>query len=270
MRPAAGAQHPRPTAGAQHRRPLIGITTRRKVVASPTGLDLPTSLVSSYYVDSVERGGGVPLLLPVIAAAHAADIVAGLDGLVLSGGGDVDPALYGAEPGPALEDVDRRRDDFEVALVQAAHAARLPVLAICRGIQILNVALGGTLIQDLPTEPVPEGGPARLVHSRRGQDIYALCQPVRIEPDSGLARLLGSDLIKVNSVHHQALRDVAPPLRPVAWAEDGVIEAVEPLDEGWPAMGLQWHPECLVEAGDPVSLRPFEALVRAATARRSG
>lgn len=259
-----------PLAGAQHPNPLIGITTRRKVVASPTGLDLPTSLVSSYYVTSVERAGGVPLMLPITAPEHAAEVVARLDGLVLSGGGDVDPSLYGAPADPAVADVDRGRDDFEIALIHAARAARLPVLAICRGIQILNVALGGTLIQDLPTEPVPEGGPPRLTHSRLGQDIYALCQPVRIEAGSGLAGLLGSDLIKVNSVHHQALRDVAPGLRPVAWAEDGIVEAVETIEDDWPVLGLQWHPECLVEAGDPLSLRPFEALVRDATARRSG
>ena len=159
-------------------------------------------------------------------------------GLVLTGGEDVEPALYGAARHPKLEDTDPVRDAAELALIAAARARRLPILAICRGIQILNVALGGTLFQDLASER-----PGPVTHT--GTDGR---HAVRVEPGSLLERTLGSRAATVNSRHHQAIRDLAPGLRAVAWAEDGLIEGAEPADAGAPWMlAVQWHPEDLTE-----------------------
>jgi putative glutamine amidotransferase len=157
---------------------------------------------------------------------------------VLTGGEDVEPARYGAAPHPKLENTDPDRDAAELALIAAALRRRLPILAICRGIQILNVALGGTLYQDLASErpgPIAHAGDA----TRHG---------VRIEAGSLLERTLGARTATVNSRHHQAIRDVAPRLRAAAWAEDGVIEAAEPADPRAPwTLAVQWHPEDLDE-----------------------
>jgi len=159
-------------------------------------------------------------------------------GLVLSGGEDVEPGRYGAAPHPKLGETDRARDAVEVALVAGAERRGLPILAICRGIQILNVALGGTLYQDLASErpgPVDHADAS----SRHG---------LRVDSGTLLHRTLATAQASVNSRHHQAIRDVAPALHVNAWAEDGVIEGAERKDPGGPwALAVQWHPEDDVE-----------------------
>ena len=171
-------------------------------------------------------------------AVPAAAALAAVRGLVLTGGEDVAPDRYGATPHPRLGDVDPVRDAAELALIAAARSRRLPILAICRGIQILNVALGGTLYQDLDSER-----PSLVSHSDETTQ-----HAVRVAAGSLLERTLGMRSATVNSRHHQAIRDLAPCLKAVAWADDGVIEAAEPADANaaW-MVAVQWHPEDLTE-----------------------
>ncbi|HET9384025.1 MAG TPA: gamma-glutamyl-gamma-aminobutyrate hydrolase family protein [Gemmatimonadales bacterium] len=195
--------------------------------------------LNTAYVRALEGAGLVPLVVPtMLAPERASAALASVRGLVLTGGEDVGPERYGAKPHEKLGPVDRVRDAAELALIAAALERRLPLLAICRGIQILNVALGGTLYQDLDSER-----PGPIAH----QD-EAGSHTVRIESGSRLERTLGTRAATVNSRHHQAIRDLAPGLKAVAWADDGVIEAVEPIDAGAPWMAaVQWHPENLTE-----------------------
>jgi putative glutamine amidotransferase len=189
------------------------------------------------YVTALERGGLVPLILPTsLTPENAGLALQSVSGLVLSGGEDVDPARYGARPHPELGRTDAVRDEVEATLARAALAMRLPVLAICRGMQILNVALGGTLFQDLPSEC---SGPIR--HDAGEHDVT-------VDPLSLLSRTLKARHIRTNSRHHQALRDVAPPLTVVARTADDVVEGVElrQPDGQW-LIGVQWHPEDLTD-----------------------
>lgn len=214
--------------------PVVAVTAPRRLVDGRERVAL-----NSTYVRALDRAGLVPLALPtMLAPDRAVAALGGVRGLVLTGGEDVEPARYGAPPHPKLERTDPARDAAEVALIAAARARRLPILAICRGIQILNVALGGTLYQDLDSER-----PGSVAHAGD-----ASRHAVRVEPGSLLERTLGARSATVNSRHHQAIRDVAPGLRAVAWAEDGVIEAAEPADgsASW-TLAVQWHPEDLTE-----------------------
>ena len=191
------------------------------------------------YVHALMRAGLVPLVVPPVLDADAAcAALYGVRGLVLTGGEDVGPARYGAAPHPRLGETDPARDAVELALIAGAEQRGLPVLAICRGIQILNVALGGTLYQDLGSE---RGGPIDHgdTQSRHG---------LRVDPHTLLHRALDAPPASVNSRHHQAIRDLAPALRATAWAEDGVIEGAERSDRGAPwTVAVQWHPEDDVE-----------------------
>ena len=207
--------------------------------------------LNTAYVRALAGAGLVPLVVPPILAPEAAcSALDQVQGLVLTGGEDVDPARYGAAPHSRLGEVDPLRDALELALIAGARARRLPILAICRGIQIVNVALGGTLYQDLPTER-----PGAIAHSdtrsRHG---------LQIEPGSLMHRTLGAVSATVNSRHHQAIRDLAPPLRASAWSEDGVIEGAELGGAGDPwLLAVQWHPEDEVEGA---LFRGFAAAVR--------
>jgi len=187
------------------------------------------------YVRALTRAGLTPLLVPPVLEPDAA--CAALDrvqGLVLTGGEDVEPSRYRAAPHPKLGETDAARDAVELALIAGAERRRLPVLAICRGIQILNVALGGTLYQDLGSE---RAGP--VDHSDA-----AARHGLRVEPESLLHHTLATVEASVNSRHHQAIRELAPTLRATAWAEDGVIEGVERRDRAAPwTVAVQWHPE---------------------------
>jgi putative glutamine amidotransferase len=195
--------------------------------------------LNTAYVRALERAGLVPLAIPtLIAPDRAVAALQSLRGLVLTGGEDVAPQRYGATPHPRLGRVDPDRDATEVALIAAARKRGLPILAICRGIQILNVALGGTLYQDLDSER-----PSAVHHSDETST-----HRVRVAAGTLLERMLGARGAIVNSRHHQAIRDLAPALKATAWADDGVIEAAEPLDPDAPWMvAVQWHPEDLTE-----------------------
>jgi putative glutamine amidotransferase len=201
------------------------------------------------YVDAVSAAGGLPLVVPAgdgIAVEAAVDLVDRVGAILLSGGGDVSPALYGGGAIPELMEVDPARDDVEAAVLRAALARGKPVLGICRGIQLLVAALGGSLVQDLPTA----GHDGHWNEDRQYEPVHG------IEADTGtLAAAALSGSAKVNSIHHQAVAEVGPHLVATAWSDDGVIEAVEA--DG--VLGVQWHPERLF-ASDARHLKPFEWL----------
>ena len=214
--------------------PRIGITGTTRHYA---GADRST--VNTAYVRSVIASGGIPLVLPpLLGDGYAAEIIEVLDGLVLSGGEDVDPVHYGEEPHPTVKsNIDPLRDAQEMALYRHARERALPVLAICRGIQLVNVALGGSLWQDLPSDK-PDG----LSHNQPdGRD--ARTHPVEVTPGSRLARALGATHFEVNSFHHQSIRQLAPGLVVTALAPDGEIEGVESAPGDPWLLAVQWHPE---------------------------
>ena len=236
--------------------PRIGITG---ITRSVSGAD--RSGVNAAYVRAVLRAGAVPLILPpLIGVAHTAELLGALDGLLLSGGEDVDPAHYGQAPHPDLGAVDPLRDAFELTLFREAFARQMPVLAICRGIQLVNVALGGTLWQDIPSER-----PGAMPHAQgTGRDDRT--HPVELTPGSRLAAAIGATRCDVNSFHHQSIRDLAPGLLVTARSPDGEIEGVESAEpDGW-LLAVQWHPEEFHHHGAAPDHGLFNALVREAAA----
>jgi putative glutamine amidotransferase len=212
--------------------PRVGLTTYREqaswgVWAEPADL-LPTS-----YADAVAAAGGAPLLLPPASTTAAESAVDGLHGLVLSGGADVDPLQYGAPPDERTGPVRPDRDAWELALVAAALRRDLPVLGVCRGMQVLAVALGGTLVQHLPEVVGDESHrPSVGVHGRHD---------VRLAAGSRIAGLLG-ERTEVATYHHQAVDHLPDSVDATGWADDGTVEAFEVRAAGW-AVGVQWHPE---------------------------
>jgi putative glutamine amidotransferase len=211
--------------------------------------------LNSAYITALELAGLVPIVIPPLSSPAAArSIIAAVDALVLTGGEDVDPDLYGQQRNEHSGPANRLRDQTEIALVLAAREARKPVLAICRGPQILNVALGGTLIQDIPS-CVPDAVPHNADDARdeRTHDVI-------IEPGSLIAAAVGGTRISVNSLHHQSILDPAPGLKVTARAPDGIIEGVESETPGWWAMAVQWHPEEMTESPEPWDRGIFRAL----------
>jgi putative glutamine amidotransferase len=209
--------------------------------------DADRASVNAAYVHAVVNAGGVPLILSqLLGPGHVPRALDGCDGLLLSGGEDVDPARYGARPSRALGPVDGARDAFELALFQVARERSLPVLGICRGIQLINVAMGGTLWQDLPSER-----PGPVNHDPGGRRD-GRSHAVRLAPGSRAARAVGAATLVPNSFHHQGIRDLAPGLIASGWADDGLVEAVEtPDDDSW-LLAVQWHPEEMhADAGAP-------------------
>jgi putative glutamine amidotransferase len=194
--------------------------------------------INGAYVRSVVGAGGVPLVLsPLLGPSLAGRALDGMDGLLLTGGEDMHPAWYGQEPSPLLYPPSRERDLFELALFAVARQRDLPILGICRGIQLINVAMGGTLYQDLPSER-----PGAVGHDPGGPRD-ARTHPVRLAPGSRAAHVLGDTTLSVNSFHHQAVARLAEGLIASGWTEDGVIEAVEtPAGAPW-LLAVQWHPE---------------------------
>jgi putative glutamine amidotransferase len=215
--------------------------------------------VNVAYVRSVLAAGGVPIILsPVLGPAYAMRALDGVDGLLLSGGEDIHPAWYGAEPSLHLYPPSRERDLFELALFAAARQRELPILGICRGIQLVNVGLGGTLFQDLPSER-----PGPVAHDPGGSRD-ARSHEVRLQEGSRAARALGRTVLSVNSFHHQAVERLAGGLLASGWSADGLIEAVEsPAEAPW-LVAVQWHPEEMhAEAAAP-ERGLFRALIEAA------
>ncbi len=240
--------------------PVIGVTLseiRRKGDAHDArdGEAAQTEITLSLpYMRAIELAGGLPVALPPLERKNVDELLDHVSGLLLTGGPDLHPSFYGAEPHAELGPTDRTVDGFEIALCSQAYRRGLPILGICRGAQVLNVAREGTLHQHVPDVA------SDLVDHREGETGEAI-HGVRVLPDSGLARATGGGLIDVNSIHHQSIDRLGLELRRVAWAVDGVVEAVEGVEEQF-ALGVQWHPETLLDAPEQLAL--FEHLVEAA------
>jgi len=244
--------------------PVIGITGRPDRSARPP--NLPLFAISQSYVLAVELGGGAPVVVPpYVEETRLRAIFEHLDGLILSGGGDISPVFYGEENGGLLWRVDEQRDRAELALARWALADKLPLLAICRGVQVLNVAAGGTLVQDIPTQL-----PDAVSHSSpvAGRPVPKVVHTVEVTAGSrlvALVALVGAGELGVNSAHHQAVKTVGAGLSVTARAPDGVIEGVEAPDHPF-CVGVQWHPEVMAESY-PEMRRLFEGLAEAARAK---
>ena len=236
--------------------PAIALTATTEVIR-----DVLRTRLNVAYTDAARTASLRPYILPVLQAADADAILEGMDGLILTGGEDVGPARYGERRHPALGDVHETRDEFELALVRAARARGLPTFAICRGVQIANVALGGTLVQDLPSEWT------HALEHESGRGRTERAHIVTLTPGSKLARACGATEISVNSMHHQALARVASGLMATAHAPDGVIEGVEWSGDDWWMLGVQWHPEELVQTEESWDRALFTAFADVARQR---
>jgi putative glutamine amidotransferase len=231
-------------------RPCIGISSNfmHADPARPVFKGMTLQYLEERMALALRRAGAIPLGLPDLKDADGARaVLSRVDGLVLAGGADLSPRSYGEEPLRPEWSGDAIRDAYELRLVEAARERGMPILGVCRGIQLLNVALGGRLYQDIVTQR--EGA---LVH-RDWHEYDALGHELRIEPDSWVSRVYGgATSLRVNSVHHQGLSELAAPLRATAWAPDGIVEAVEMQRSDEWIMGVQWHPEWLEDhGGDP-------------------
>ncbi|HBX69463.1 MAG TPA: hypothetical protein DEH25_08785 [Chloroflexi bacterium] len=229
--------------------PLIGLTTYRTTNEAGN----PILALGENYVRAISQAGGLPILIPLgLPDGQLDGLLARLDGILFSGGGDVAPVIFGMEPVPQVNGVDPDRDRVEIHLIHSAVSEGLPFLGICRGLQVINVALGGTLYTHILDQH-----PQALKH-----DYYPdwkrdhLPHTVRIAPQSRLSAILGVTEPGVNSLHHQGIRDLAPELQPLAWAPDDLIEAIE-LPQHPFGLAVQWHPEWLT------SHAPMRALFRA-------
>ncbi len=231
--------------------PVIGITTSR----TDAGGDSYACLAA--YAQAVAAGGGAPVLLPYgFEERLLRRLFDSLDGLLLAGGGDVDAQSYGARPTSELRGVDPARDHQEILLARWAAREGKPLLGICRGLQVINVALGGTLYQDIHGEC-----PNALDHDQPKTPPGQVDHPVLIEPGTRLGALVGSARLDANSSHHQAVKDLAPDVRLAARAPDGVIEAIELTGHPF-GLAVQWHPERLIDRPEMLAL--FCGLTRAA------
>ena len=232
-------------------KPLIGLTTSRMLNPSGRtafGTNLP-------YAESIAHAGGLPVLLPLNLSNDDLDVLLSrLDGILFTGGYDIDPRQYGAQPHPKVEGIDGDRDRMEMHLVQAVIQISMPFLGICRGCQVINVALGGSLFEDLP-----EQFHGAILHDNHDLPRNYLAHEIKITPDSLLAQILRSMTAQVNSLHHQGVRKLAQGLQVSAIAADGLVEAFELADHPF-GLAVQWHPE---ELSQQESMRRlFQAFVR--------
>lgn len=236
-------------------RPVIGIPAR-SVVDSNNGFRY--SGIPLTYSSNVERAGGAPILIPLqLSQDTLKAIYARIDGLLLAGGVDVHPKEFGEEVLPFCGEIDTARDETELNVTRWALADGRPIFGICRGIQMLNVAAGGSLYQDIPAQIETEQN-----HSYKQGDPYNLrAHPITLEPDSRVAQWLGTSNLQVNSLHHQSVKRIAPGLRVTGRSPDGVVEAIESTDDQF-RVGVQFHPELLED--DERMLKLFEAFVASA------
>ena len=243
-------------------KPVIGITPSAQIDTLAHGT-FRRYLLSAPYVRAVEAAGGIAIILP--PQPDAVDALPRLvDGLLLSGGPDVDPSRYGVDyVHPETYGIDPERDQFEIDLFDAALRANIPVLGICRGIQVINVALGGTLIQDVASE---HPGARDIGHRQHERELEEWQVGHAVTAVSSALPLIANTVLGVNSFHHQAIRDIAPGIEPVARSPDGLIEAVW-MPEAPHVFAVQWHPELMFEHDD-AHLLAFVHLVHLASARR--
>jgi putative glutamine amidotransferase len=237
------------TSGSTHsaKRPIIGIPTQTLQSLGGVSAEIPPSWVMSQrYILTLTNAGAIPWLVPLVDDETLRGIYESLDGVFLPGGADIDPASYGSAPHPLCEKTDKDRDRVELALARWAMEDGKPVLGVCRGMQLMNLAAGGTLYQDLAEQMAgsikhdyfPYGG------SNVRRDYLA--HAVEVAPGSKLAGVFGSGELKVNSMHHQGVRDIGSGLRSVATAPDGLVEGLEGSNGNY-VVGVQWHPEALTD-----------------------
>ncbi|MEZ0395903.1 MAG: gamma-glutamyl-gamma-aminobutyrate hydrolase family protein [Anaerolineales bacterium] len=233
--------------------PLIGLTTYNQ----ENRHGYPIAALMHQYIRAIGEAGGVPVLIPSgLDRRSIQSLTARLDGFLFTGGGDIQVSLYGGRVHPRLTDLDPARDALELELAKSVTEAGKPFLGICRGFQLINVAFGGSLYEDIADQMA--GAIKHAYDSATERTLLA--HEVRIEPTSRLGALLGERRLQVNSLHHQGARDVPPPLRPVAFAPDGLVEALEL--ENYPfGVAVQWHPEWLTD--QPAARRLFRAFVLA-------
>lgn len=231
------------------RRPLIGIST---------DVNPKRTAVNTAYVQSVILSGGIPYMIPVTDNVEVLrQIVSQLDGIVLTGGEDIQPDYYGDTPDDKLEEVSPARDTFDLMVLKMATDRNIPILGICRGLQLMNVAFGGTLYQDLPTQH-----PSAINHRQKESGTIPT-HPVSIIKGSKLAEITGQEMLQVNTFHHQAIWKLAPGFKVTAWAPDSVVEAIEayPVRQ---ILGVQFHPEIFTAAGDTTMRKLFKFLINKA------
>ena len=219
-------------------KPLIGITTNQ----SSNVYGQPTVMLMQSYINAILQAGGVPVLIPSLIAEDGWDaLYARLDGILFSGGGDIALEHFAGDPHPRIDDVDPARDSVELKVLHAAASDGKPFLGICRGCQLINVGLGGTLFTHIPDQL-----PHALDHSYPGNMRTVLVHEVKIEEGTRTAEIYGEPIIKVNSLHHQGLKDIAFSLRVAGRSPDGLVEAIE-LPEHPFGLAVQWHPEWLTD-----------------------
>jgi putative glutamine amidotransferase len=238
------------------RKPVRACTVAVTAGIRPDG-DTSRVRLTAAYVTALENAGLIPLIVPPLANADAASaILDSVAGLVLTGGEDVDPARYGEKRHEKVRSVNPARDATEASLIKEAKERGTPVLAICRGIQILNVALGGTLVQDIPSQC--ETKIAHDEESARDSRTHE----ISVEPGSLIATAVGTEHLTVNSFHHQSVKRVADGMRVTARSPDGIIEGIESTDEDWWVMAVQWHPEEMTDSAEPWDRGLFQSFAR--------
>lgn len=231
------------------KKPLIGI--------APGYSGSMTSTLSRSYTDAVLRAGGIPVILPQVDnPAAAAEMVSRFDGIMLTGGLDLDPAYYGESVMNETVEIDAHRDTIDILYARAAMDAKVPVLAICRGEQLLNVVLGGSLYQDLPTQK-----PGDIAHRQKTDSKYPT-HNINVVEGSKLYQIMGKKTLEVNTLHHQAVKTPSDKVIVTAYSPDGIVEAYEGADKNQWLVAVQFHPEMLVRADDSW-LALFEAFVKA-------
>ncbi|MBR5074816.1 MAG: gamma-glutamyl-gamma-aminobutyrate hydrolase family protein [Bacteroidales bacterium] len=236
----------------------LGVSAQQKpVIGVSCSIDGSTVEAGMTYIVSVRKAGGIPFIIPLTTSeAEIDEYLDKIDGLLMTGGEDVSPLLFGQEPSPFLGTVVPERDTYDLTLIRKAVLKGIPILGICRGIQCLNIAMGGDLIQDIPSE-VPDA----IQHRQTGPRSYG-SHTITIEKGSLMARLLGEKEVAVNSFHHQACGKVASCFKVTAKAPDGIIEAIESPDGKF--FGVQFHPEGFVYSGKKAFLPIFQHLVKMA------
>lgn len=234
--------------GINYLKPIIGISSSLNEHA----LSVPTE-----YIQAITKFGGVPIILPNLEENAIDSIIEILDGLLLSGGGDIDPTLFNEEPHQHLGKITPERDEFEIAIIQKMMRLNKPIFGICRGMQILNIAIGGDMYQDIYMQTQNK----LLQHTQLAPRSHK-SHFVEIMDGTKLSDIVQLEKFKVNSFHHQAVRKIPTDFKVSAIASDGIIEAFESLNHKF-VMALQWHPECLLSQNDHASTAIFEAFILA-------
>ena len=234
-------------------KPIIGITGNTSALKNDDFDAYKINYSSTGFSTAISKAGGAPFIIPINDASFAKDYIQTIDGLLLTGGQDVTPMLYGEEPRKVIGPTSPERDNFEVALIKEAIIQRKPILGICRGLQLINVVLGGSLLQDLS-----EDSSITIQHVQRSQPEFST-HSIKVKSGTHISEIMANNT-HVNSIHHQAIKDLGKGLTVSAWSPDNVIEAIEVLDDTQSIIAIQWHPE-LTFIENTASFAIFQDLV---------